>query len=69
MTLRWFVFAPDGTYVGWQEMLAKPAFWALAALALLIPLWRLPRRRYALVSWAIFWALSVLTITGNGVHW
>jgi hypothetical protein len=69
LVLRWSVFAPDGTFVGWQRMIGRPAFWAVAAVALLIPLWRLPRRRYALISWAIFWALSVIVIIGGGVRW
>jgi hypothetical protein len=69
LTLRWLVFAPDGTYVGWQQMLGRPAFWVVAALALLIPLWRFPRRQYALISWAVFWGLSVVMILGEGVRW
>lgn len=69
LILRWMVFAPDGTYAGWQELLARPTFWAVAVMALLIPLWRFPRRRYALISWAIFWGLSVMVIVGHGVRW
>ena len=69
LLLRWLVFAPDGTFVGWREMLTRPAFWAVALIALLIPLWRFPRRRYALVSWTVFWGLSVLIIVGGGVGW
>jgi len=69
LTLRWLVFAPDGTYVGWQQMLGRPAFWVVAVLALLIPLWRFPRRQYALISWAVFWGLSVVMILGEGVRW
>jgi len=69
LALRWLVFAPDGTTVHWQEMLNRPAVWAIAAIALLLPLLRFPRRRYALVSWAIFWGLSVLVIAGQAVHW
>jgi len=69
LMLRWLVFAPDGTFVGWREMLGRPAFWAVAALALLIPLWRFPCRRYALISWTIFWGLSVIIIVGGGVRW
>jgi hypothetical protein len=69
LILRWLVFAPDGTFVGWREMLSRPAFWTVAAIALLIPLWRFPRRRYALVSWTIFWGLSVIMIVGGGVRW
>jgi len=69
LVLRWSVFAPDGTFVGWQRMIGRPAFWVVAVVALLIPLWRFPRRRYALISWAIFWALSVIVIVGGGVRW
>jgi hypothetical protein len=67
--LRWLVFAPDGTFVGWREMLSRPAFWAVAVIALLVPLWRFPRRRYALISWTIFWGLSVIIIVGHAVQW
>jgi hypothetical protein len=69
LLLRWLVFAPDGTFVGWQEMLSRPAFWAIALMALLIPLWRFPRRRYALISWTIFWGLSIIIIVGGAVRW
>jgi len=69
LVLRWLVFAPDGTFVGWKAMVGRPAFWFIAVIALLIPLWRFPRRRYALISWAIFWALSVMIIAGDAVRW
>jgi hypothetical protein len=69
LVLRWLVFAPDGTVVGWQRTLTRPGFWVIALLALLVPLWRFPRRRYALISWAVFWALSVIIIVGDAVHW
>jgi hypothetical protein len=69
LLLRWLVFAPDGTFVGWQEMLSRPAFWAVAVIALLVPLLYFPRRRYALLSWAIFWGLSVIIIVGGRVRW
>ncbi|MGD9002382.1 MAG: permease prefix domain 1-containing protein [Anaerolineae bacterium] len=69
LLLRWLVFAPDGTFVGWRETLSRPAFWAIAVMALLIPLWRFPRRRYALISWTIFWGLSVIIIVGGAVRW
>ena len=69
LVLRWLVFAPEGTFVGWQQMLSRPAFWAVAVIALLVPLLYFPRRRYALVSWAIFWGLSVIIIAGGAVHW
>ncbi|MGD8967359.1 MAG: hypothetical protein PVI07_07610 [Anaerolineae bacterium] len=69
LLLRWLVFAPDGTFVGWREMLGRPAFWAIATMSLLIPLWRFPRRRYALISWTVFWGLSVIIIVGEAVRW
>jgi hypothetical protein len=68
LVLRWLVFDPAGTFVGWEEMVSGPVFWAIAVLALVIPLWRFPRRRYALISWAIFWGLSVATIVGEAVR-
>lgn len=69
LVFRWLVFAPDGTFVGWQQMLSRPAIWAVAVIALLVPLLYFPRRRYAMVSWAIFWGLSVIIIAGGAVHW
>ena len=62
LVLRWLIFAPDGTYVGWQVLLTRPAFWVVALAALLVPLLRFPRRRYALAMWAVFWALSVVFV-------
>jgi len=69
LILRWLVYAPDGTYVGWQQMLGRPALWTVVLMALLIPLWQFPRRRYALLSWAVLWGLSVAIIVGKGVRW
>jgi len=60
LVLRWLVFAPGGTAVGWREVLIKPAFWIVALAALLVPLLRFPRWRYALASWAFFWVMSVI---------
>jgi hypothetical protein len=69
LILRWLVFAPDGTAVGWQEVLARPAFWVVAVVALLFPLLRFPRWRYALVSWTIFWGLSVVFVAWPALRW
>ncbi|MFW6135869.1 MAG: permease prefix domain 1-containing protein [Chloroflexota bacterium] len=69
LLMRWLVFAPDGTFVGWQEVVGRPAFWAVAVIALLVPLWRFPGRRYALIGWTIFWGLSVIVIVGGAVRW
>jgi hypothetical protein len=69
LALRWLVFAPGGTAVGWQEVLIRPTFWVIALTALLLPLLKFPRRRYALVSWAFFWGLSVIFFVGPAVQW
>ncbi len=69
LVLRWLVFAPDGTAVGWQEVLVQPAFWVIALAALLIPLLRFPRWRYALASWGFFWALSVVFCVWPALRW
>lgn len=68
LVLRWLIFDPAGTFAGWQQMVNRPMFWVIAALALLVPLVRFPERRYALVSWALFWGLSVVMIVGGAVN-
>jgi hypothetical protein len=69
LALRWIVFVPDGTAVGWREALVRPAFWVVALAALLLPLLRFPRWRYALVSWAFFWTLSVIFFSLPALRW
>jgi len=69
LLLRWLIFAPDGTAVAWQELLTRPALWAVAAIALLLPLLRFPRRRYALVTWAVFWVLSLIFVAFPALRW
>lgn len=69
LVLRWLVFAPDGTAVGWQEVLVRPAFWVVSLAALLLPLFKFPRWRYALASWAFFWALSVVFFAWPALRW
>ena len=69
LILRWLVFAPDGSAVGWREVLVRPAFWVVAGAALLVPLMRFPRWRYALASWAFFWALSVIFFCFPALRW
>jgi len=69
LLLRWIIFAPGGTAVGWREMLSRPALWMVALVALLFPLARFPRRRYALVAWGVFWGLSILVAVAQAVHW
>lgn len=69
LILRWLVFAPGGTALGWPQLLSRPAFWIVALAALVIPVLRFERRRYALASWAVFWALTVLTVTWPALRW
>jgi len=69
LVLRWLVFAPDGTAVGWREVLVRPAFWVIAVAALAVPLLRFPRWRYALVSWAFFWILSMIFFAWPALRW
>jgi hypothetical protein len=69
LILRWLAFAPDGTAVGWLQVLSRPAFWIVALAALLIPLVRFRRWHYALAGWAIFWALTVLSVVSPALRW
>ena len=69
LVLRWLIFAPDGTAAGWQEVLVRPTFWVVSLAALLLPLLKFPRWRYALASWAFFWALSVVFFALPALRW
>ena len=64
LILRWLVYAPDGSALGWPQILSRPAFWVVAAATLVVPVLRFPRMRYALAGWAIFWAITVAFVTG-----
>jgi hypothetical protein len=63
LVLRWLVFAPDGTALGWPQMLTRPAFWVIVAVSLLVPLLKFGRWRYAVVAWVVFWAITVISLT------
>jgi hypothetical protein len=69
LVLRWLAFAPDGTALGWPQMLVRPAFWIIAAVALLLPWLKFGRWRYALVAWGFFWAITVITSVGPAYRW
>ena len=70
LILRWLVFAPDGTALGWPELLTRPALWVVAIVALLVPLFHFHRWRYALVGWLLFWLLTVIFVTFPVIrHW
>lgn len=69
LVLRWLIFTPDGTAAAWREIPVRPALAVIAAVALLVPLLRFPRRRYALGLWLVFWALSLLTAVWPTARW
>jgi hypothetical protein len=69
LILRWLVFAPDGTALGWPQLLSRPVFWIVALAALLIPLLQFERWRYAMVGWVIFWGLTVIFVTWPALRW
>lgn len=69
LVLRWSVFAPDGTALGWPQLLSRPAFWIVALAALFIPLLRFERWRYALATWALFWGLTVIYVVWPALRW
>jgi hypothetical protein len=69
LILRWLAFAPDGTALGWPELLSRPAFWVIALAALLVPLFKFERWRYALAMWVIFWSLTVLFVMLPAQRW
>jgi hypothetical protein len=69
LVLRWLVFAPDGTALGWPQLLGRPAIWIVALAALLVPALKFERWRYALATWAIFWALTLLFVALPALRW
>jgi len=69
LVLRWLVFTPDGSALGWSHMLARPAFWIVVLSALLVPLLKFERWRYALVSWGFFWTMTVIFVLRSAVRW
>jgi len=69
LVLRWLAFAPDGTALGWPQLLSRPAFWIVAGAALLLPVLKFERWRYALALWVLFWALTVLFVALPATRW
>ncbi|HNS51077.1 MAG TPA: permease prefix domain 1-containing protein [Anaerolineae bacterium] len=69
LVLRWLAFAPDGTAVGWQQVLSRPAFWGVALAGLLLPVVKFRRWRYAVAGWAVLWALTVLFAVSPALRW
>lgn len=69
LVLRWLIFAPDGTADAWRERLSAPTLIVIAAVAILVPLLRFPRRRYAIALWILFWGLSLVTVMWPSLRW
>ena len=69
LILRWLAFAPDGTAMGWPQLFSRPSFWLVALIALLVPLLKFERWRYALVTWVIFWGLTVTFVALPALRW
>jgi hypothetical protein len=69
LILRWLVFAPDGTALGWPQLLNRPVFWIVALVMLLVPLLRFGRWRYAAAGWVVFWTLTVVYVTWPALRW
>jgi len=69
LVLRWLAYAPDGTALGWPELLSRPSFWIVALVALLVPLLKFERWRYALAVWVFFWVMTVLFVTLPSLRW
>lgn len=69
LVLRWLAFAPDGTALGWPQLLERPSFWAVALITLLVPLLKFDRWRYALAAWTFFWVLTIIFVTLPSLRW
>ena len=69
LVLRWLAFAPDGTALGWPQLLSRPAFWIVALVALLVPLLKFERWRYAMATWVFFWALTIIFVPLPALRW
>lgn len=68
LILRWLAFAPDGSALDWPTLLARPAFWIVALVALIVPLLEFRRWRFALLGWGFFWLLTVIFVVFPSVN-
>ncbi len=69
LALRWLIFAPDGTADAWRPSLSPVTLVVIAGVAILLPVLRFPRRRYALALWIFFWGLSLITVIFPTLRW
>lgn len=68
LILRWLAFAPDGSALDWPTLLARPAFWIVAIVALVIPFLQFRRWRFALLGWSFFWLLTVVFVVFPSIN-
>lgn len=68
LILRWLAFAPDGSALGWHQLLIRPAFWSVAGAALILPVILFHRWRIALVGWVFFWLLTVIFVVFPNIN-
>jgi hypothetical protein len=65
LVLRWLVFAPSGSAVGWPMALSAPAFVVLAVVLLLVPCLQFRRWPYTVTAWLFIWGVSVVFMLGR----
>jgi len=68
LILRWLAFAPDGSALDWPTLLARPAFWIVAIVALILPFLQFRRWRFALLGWSFFWLLTVVFVVFPSIN-
>ena len=70
LILRWLTYAPDGSAIGWSQLLVRPGFWIVAVVALVVPFLHFQRWRLALLGWGFFWVLTVVFVVFPSInHW
>lgn len=62
LVLRWLIFAPSGTAVGWPILLQRPAALIIALAVLFIPCLQFRRWPYTITAWLFIWGVSFLFI-------
>jgi hypothetical protein len=68
LVLRWLAFAPDGSALGWPQLLNQPGFWFMAATSLVVPALLFRRWRLTLAGWGVFWLLTVIFTIFPSIH-
>ncbi len=69
LIFRWLMFSPDGTAVGWTELLSRPTLVVIAGVAILLPVVLFSKRRYAIALWLFFWGLSLIVLVFPATRW